>query len=530
MRKILRKTLALISVLALTVCMFTGCSSKPSDSRSEGEDYSSKVVTYGLTSTWSSLNPYVTTSSYAALVQDKIFDKLFFITAGGESIEPRNAESWVLDGNTVTISLNKNAKWHDGQSVTAKDWVYTINLLTNPEVNYVSRSSMNVFAGTDDTGVATGTVGAEAKDDYTLVLTFKSKYTDTTFANMVENKFKQLEVLPEHILGSIPAAEVFDNEYWSAPIGSGPCIFESEIVDSTVTMKTNQDYYLGAPKFGKLVMMVVSAANVITSVEANELDYSFAFLSVDNYLAAEAEGLEVKVSEKADKINMLMINNETISDNRIRQAIQYAIDKKSMVDNVMLGNAVVAESYFVPFSKYLNTSLPTGRDVEKAKALLAEAGVTNPTYTLEVPSGYRTQLANMIKQDCAEAGITINIVNADASTMFADAEDGKCDMMIMADATANSVTAGEWYYSTENYYCHISDTTYDEKMAAMKAATDETELTALAKDFQQYCFEQSSIVPLFYQYNFALTSERLTNITPFDTQMFNDKVWEWEVN
>ena len=114
--------------------------------------------------------------------------------------------------------------------------------------------------------------------------------------------------------------------------------------------------------------------------------------------------------------------------------------------------------------------------------------------------------------------------------MFAGIQDGTYDMMIMADTMTNYVLTAEWYYdATAANYSSLTDMTFNEKMDAIKACTDDAQLKELADDFQEYCFEQSPLIPLFYQYNFALTSERLTNFVPFDSQMFNDAVWTWEI-
>ncbi len=497
-------------------------------------DYSNITITYGLTSPWSTLNPYSTNAGgvYAGLVQDKIFDKLFYVNAGGKSISPRNAESWEFDGKTLTIHLNENAKWHDGEPVTAADWVYTAQLLTDPDVDFTSRSNMNIFDGTDENGVETAedSVAFTADDDYTLTITMKDQHSEDDLTDLVVNNMKQFMVLPEHILGEIPDAEVLDNDYFLAPVGSGPCKYVSEIVDSQITLAANEDYYLEKPKFGTLVMSVVSASNVVTSVMSGELDYAFPFLSVDNFLAATDEGLTVDVSEDANKLNMLIINTSTVTDNRIREAMQYAINKEAMVSSVMQGYAVAADSYILPDSEYLDPNLDGGQNAEKAKALLEEAGYDGTAYKIAVPSGYRVQLANMIKQDLEAVGINLEIETVDAPTMFAGIQDGSYDMMIMADTMTDYVLTAEWYYdATAANYSSLTDTTFNDKMNEIKACTDDAQLKELVNDFQEYCFEQSPLIPLFYQYNFALSSERLTNFVPFDSQMFNDAVWTWTV-
>ena len=94
-----------------------------------GGDYSNDIITYGLTQAWDTVNPYGSSSGslYQQLVSDKLYDRLAFIEEQGSGVTPRGAESWenTDDGMAALFHLDKNAKWHDGELVTAKDWVWT---------------------------------------------------------------------------------------------------------------------------------------------------------------------------------------------------------------------------------------------------------------------------------------------------------------------------------------------------------------------------------------------------------------------
>ena len=115
-------------------------------------------------------------------------------------------------------------------------------------------------------------VQVEAVDDYTLKMTFKSA-TPVEDWLLLHNKY--FYVLPQHLLGDIAPADMMSADFWNAPVGSGPCIFESEISGSELDLASNPNYHLGAPKFGKLVMKVIAATNTITSVAAGEMDGFF---------------------------------------------------------------------------------------------------------------------------------------------------------------------------------------------------------------------------------------------------------------
>lgn len=113
------------------------------------EDYSQDVITYGMTQAWDTINPYGSSSGsmYQNLVCDKLYDRLAFIEEAGTDVTPRGAKSWesVDDGYGAVFHLDEKAKWHDGEPVTAHDWVFTAQLITDTEFDYGLRSEFNTW-------------------------------------------------------------------------------------------------------------------------------------------------------------------------------------------------------------------------------------------------------------------------------------------------------------------------------------------------------------------------------------------------
>ncbi len=166
----------------------------------------------------------------------------------------RGAASWESadDGMAAIFHLDENATWHDGEPVTAEDWVFTAQLITDPDFPFGLKSEFNSWAGTTDAGIeeSENSVMVEALDDYTLKMTFKT-VTPVEDWLLLHNKYYY--VLPEHLLGDIAPADMMSDSFWNSPIGSGPCTFISEISGSELQLGSFADYQLGAPKFGKLV-------------------------------------------------------------------------------------------------------------------------------------------------------------------------------------------------------------------------------------------------------------------------------------
>ena len=188
MRKRTMRVLSLLTVAVLSASLLAGCgggsaTETTAAQTSEGEetaageeteDYSDVVITYGMTSAWDTVNPYGSSSGsmYQQLVADKIYDRLAFIEEAGSDITARGAASWESadDGMAAIFHLDENATWHDGEPVTAEDWVFTAQLITDPDFPFGLKSEFNSWAGTTDAGIeeSENSVMVEALDDYTL--------------------------------------------------------------------------------------------------------------------------------------------------------------------------------------------------------------------------------------------------------------------------------------------------------------------------------------------------------------------------
>lgn len=537
-RSFLKATGAVSAAALLAACggsSNTASSTAPAASgaasASAGGDYSNDIITYGLTQAWDTVNPYGSSSGsiYQQLVSDKLYDRLAFIEEQGSGVTPRGAESWenTDDGMAALFHLDKNAKWHDGEPVTAKDWVWTAQLITNPKFDFGLRSEFNTWAGTDDNGVETSekSVGLEAVDDYTLKVTFKT-VTPAEDWLLLHNKY--FYVLPEHLLGDIAVDQLKTDDFWKAPIGSGPCTFISETAGTEMELGSFADYHLGTPKFGKLVLKVVSASNTITSVAAGEMDAFFQSPSMDDALAAKDLGMNVEEAANPTAVVVFLINNQNVPDKRIRQAMSYAIDKELLIEQNMRGNAVASATCIIPGSEY-DKGIAWSRDVDKAKALLAEAGWDGRTLHMVVTAA-RESMAAVIQQNLADAGITIDVQTVELATMFSGLQDGTYDLGICG---SNAMVYPLWmagYYDYRNAtYCQISDPKFAELQDTIAAEIDPDKKKELVNEYQDMLYDEMPLVILYHGYSFAVKSDRLQGFNAFEGGVNNEKSWNWSV-
>ena len=515
-------------------------SSATSTSESSSEETavsSDSVVTVAYTTAWDSLMPYNSSSGsmYNSEMLGNIYDRLAYSELNGENFTGRGASSWESadDNMAIIFHLDENASWTDGEPVTAEDWVYTLQLISDPEFTGVSRSCAKTIAGTDENGILEdgATLGAEAVDDYTLKITLK---TATSPEDWLLANNRGFFVLPEHLLSGIAAADVVNDSFWTNPVGSGPLKFESEVIGSEMVLSARSEYQLGAPGFGKMVCTVMDTSNTMNAIIAGDVDLVCLGnrVSTSNIELAEASGLTVSQFEQATQFNEMLINNTNITDYRIREALWYSLDMDTITSVMTDGYGVTVDTYIIPGNKYENTDISVSYDPEKAKELLEEAGYDGTVYTMACASS-REPLVSLMQQYWNEVGLNVEINLVDVATMFSGMKDGTYDLGVSGhSATASPV----WFCNATSFHVladegsssyQITDPTYGEYFDKINSIFDEDERIEVVKEFQAYIAEQVPFVPLWYTADHYIESSTVSGVDYGGSWMCNDNVWDW---
>lgn len=219
------------------------------------------------------------------------------------------------------------------------------------------------------------------------------------------------------------AVEAVGGKYTTEiPAECGPFLMESWEQGQKVTLVANPDWTGDKPDFSKVeIYIVVDDQAAQLAYEADAFDYSRLAVSatkqVRENLPAGATLLEMPSSRYA----WLTINiaSPQLQDIRVRQAIQYAYDSDAVLLGAFDGLASRAAGVVLPTTPYAREKNLIARDVEKAKALLAEAGVSDLTLTLNtLGDGTSQTICQIIQSSMAEAGIAIEIVSHDDATYW----------------------------------------------------------------------------------------------------------------
>ena len=504
-----------------------------------GSSTGEKIVTIAQSGDWDTFMVMNTTNAGADNVNELMFDRLMTINTDG-TFEPRLADSWETNEarDKITYHLNENAKWHDGEPVTAEDVVYSAQVASSSEYNYLRRIRMQYFAGTDDTGCETGTDSVEVKavDDHTVEFTLKTPMDPSIVYALVNRDFF---IIPKHLLSGISDGDLVNDAFWQKPIGSGPCIFDSTESGVSIEFKANKDYYLGAPDFDRLVFKKVQSSNILSGLMSGEIDALSGNTQIplaDWDAANNTPGVAAKSVPTFAYQYMAMNTSRDYLTEDIRHAISLAINRQVIVDQLLQGQGRVAIGPLPEDHKYYDTSLKVEYDPEKAKEMIEAAGWdANRELEVLVSTGneVREKSAILIQQDLQKIGIKTRIQTLDFPTLLSNARNGEYDLCFIGSAgsvdpseSVPNVTAGYM-----NNFTQLSDPTLGLLgEAGAKEITVEARKEAYDK-YQQELFKQMPMAFLYFTNDLFGYSEKLENVRvgAIDYNV-NKNVWAWKVN
>lgn len=302
-------------------------------------------------------NPLAATSGFTWLTN--YLEPLVIYNAELSQIVGDLASSWEIsdDQLTYTFHLVKET-WHDGQQFTAADVAFTIGLAQNGATGTVFASRLAPITSVD------------TPDDSTVVV----KLSAPNVA-LLDSLTKVL-ILPQHLLKDISPEDLAKSDWWStAVVGTGPFKFSRYVTDQYVELVADDDYRGGRPLVDKLINRYFeNSAAAVSALRAGEIQ--FTFVEPDD-VSTFADDPAYHVIEGASYVaNYIGFNQEVPlwKDLRVRQAVMYAIDRKTIIDSLYGGAATLANCGYVDPRLVPDGLEAYDYDPDKARALLAEAG------------------------------------------------------------------------------------------------------------------------------------------------------------
>ena len=315
-----------------------------------------------------------------------------------ESVEAVEADHYI-------VTLKDGPTWSDGKPVTADDVLYSFERRLDPD----SEAPLKAMIALLDIS------GVTVVDDKTV--DFKLKQKAVTFLN----------VLAEYTMTVVPRGYTRFAGDASTQIGSGPFILDSFTPGSESVHKRNPNYWQGGglPYLDEVqVVDFADSSALLNALKSGEVDAAVDIPFGEVEALSQEAGISILESEAGSWLTITMaVDQAPMDDPKVRQAIRLICDREEMVNRVLAGHGSVANDLYGRFDPCFNKEIPQRvQDIEKAKALLAEAGQSNLTIDLFAPDDTAglPELAQVFAEQAKAAGITVNAQVLDGGTYWGD--------------------------------------------------------------------------------------------------------------
>lgn len=450
-----------------------------------------------------------------------------------ETFEPRPdlATSWSVsdDGLTWTFDVVTNATWHDGVPFTAEDVKFTYDTILDPNSNSPWRSNLALIESVD-------VVDADTVQ-FNLSSPLGSFPTIASY---------NIAIVPKHVLEgqNISEATQFNTRN---PISTGPYKIANVIPGSQYEFVANPDYFMGAPAIERVIFKVLPDVNTqVAQLLSGELDY------------AVVQPTNLPALQRSDRVKIQSVpylgfehisfnyEHPLFSDPLVRKAMIYAIDRETIIQSVMGGEAIIGIGPIPPvFSWAFNNDLePIPYDVDRAKELLAEAGWTPGPDGILQKDGERFAF---------EIGVDQGNPTRERITLIAQQAYQALGMDVSVQVNewpvyVQKLLGGEWvahagfwvlppdpdltnYYGPGQSYntVHYDNPRVTELLQAGRAASDQSERAEIYKELQSVMYDDPPGVVLFYPQDIQAMNARLISTQlPFREALQWVEKWSYE--
>jgi peptide/nickel transport system substrate-binding protein len=543
------------SAAALTAASLAACASSERDSGGDGGGDSAAqsggTLVFGAAGDPAMLDPAFGSDGETFRVSRQIFEGLLGNELGGTEPVPELATDWEVseDGLEYTFSLQEGVKFHDGTDFNAEAvcfnfdrWYNFEGLATSPSASYYYQAVFGGFASTPDTPSIYES--CEATDENTAVIRL----------TQVTSKFPAALALPSFSIQSPTALQEYNADEVSGsedaltyseyalehPVGTGPFKFDSwDRGNGEVTIVRNDDYWGEPALLDEIIFRTISDGNTRRQeLEAGSID-GYDFVAPADYDTLSDAGFQVL---PRDPFNILYLGfnggnvpntqaNPALQDERVRQAIAYAINREEIVTSLLPAGAEVATQFMPPTVDGWAEDVTTYEyDPDQARALLAEAGQENLTlrfyYPTDVSRPYLPDPAAMfqvISQDLEDVGITIEPTALPWNPDYLNAvQAGQADIHLLgwtgdyndaynfigtffAEASNNQASAEFGAFSAPEIF---------EALATADAEPDPANRTELYQEANRLIMDYLPGVPISHSPPALVVSERVQGLEP----------------
>ena len=423
-------------------------------------------------------------------------------------LQPRLAESWKpnSDGSEWTFQIRQGVKFHDGTPMTAEDVASSINALSDPKSG---SNALSTFAG------VLSKDSAKATDASTVVFSLDSP--NGNFPYMLSSDNYNSVIVPKDLSGK-----------WEKTFpGTGPWKLEKYTPNSGVSFVPNKDYWdkTRVPKLDRQqVKFYPKEQAQILGLQSGDVDVLVHFSPTGGKALLNDPNVTV-IELRASVHREIHMRNDKkpFDDKRVRQAMALVVDRAALVNGLMAGKADFGnDSPFAPVFPSTDKSVAQRKqDLEKAKALMQQAGVSNASVTIDTWDGFELpDLAQLLQNDAAKIGLKLTPNVTPATTYYGDAVFGKSPWL---DSTMGITDYG--HRGVPNLFlaaqlsskgvwnaAHFKNPTYDGLFKDYVSALDIGAQRAAAAKIQNLLLDETPNLYTYFYYFLTGTKKNVGNV------------------
>ena len=472
-----KRIMTLFLAVGIMSAVLSGCGDSSNQALTPEERAAANVINVGIAQDLDeSLDPHKVVAAGTKEVMFNVFEGLVKPTPDGELI-PAVAEDWTIsdDRLTYTFTLREGVKFHNGDTVSAEDVVYSIDRAT----------------ASDDPGVIPvpafeSITSVEAVDEGTVAITIDEP----------SNEFLS------YLTVAVVPADYTEQD--TAPVGTGPFKYVSRVAQDNVVLERFDDYWGTPASLDRVTYKIIeNGDSLLMSLQSGAIDLCSHLTSTQVAQLPDTFYTEVGTM---NLVQALYLNNaaEPLDDVRVRQALSMALDRQQIFDLAFDGYGhPIGSNVYPAFGKYFDESLVDyyDHDVEGAKALLAEAGFPDGfDLTITVPSNYKPHMdtAEVLVNQLAEIGVRAVIQPIEWKSWLEEVYAGRNFQATVVGLDASNMTARallERYVSTfGKNFINYSNAEYDRLFEDAQACYNDEEQTAIYKEMERNLTENAANV------------------------------------
>lgn len=525
-----RTALAMVAVVAMA-CGGGGGQKESEKPAAEGKPAYGDMLVVGMQADADVLFPPTSTSASSGDIIGNIFWYLMRSEPDFFHFKPGLADSFRFtpDSLAVDFFINPGARWHDGVPVTADDVVFAFGVCKSPVINFSSVSWLDHITK------------VEALDPHTVRFHFDQRYMYQVMDATV------CYPLPKHILGDMSYQEMLNADYTRAPVGDGPFRFVSWTPGEEITIEAVPDFFRGRPYLNRISYRVIpEPTSIATQLSNGAVDtWPRAVLSFYPQLSKDPN-LEIhSIPGRSYTYIAYNTKDPILSDQRVRQALTYGLDRQQIVDALLYGQGQIAtQPMITTIWAHDSTIKPYPYDPEKAKALLEEAGWTDTNgdgirekdgkplrFAIKTNANntMRVDIATVAQEQWKRIGVDLQLRTLEFNTFIGQLMDHDFQAALGGWVVGIKAELEPTFGLGERFnFPQVENATLDSLIQTAETTRDRAAAMKLWSRAQRIIVDQAYYTFLFQQNDLLPVNKRFQGVVP-TTYSWDDSLRTWYV-